>query len=190
MKKNGILIFVILLTTVAISTKAEVTEIGLEKTVAPAQIVTDAKTKNPVVQTEVVPAPAAPVAAPVISQQSEAQKTIKEDIRKFVNQWLTSWQSGDMETYRHCYTSDFRTKGMDLNAWITYKTNVRQKSKNINIKIEDLQISVDEKTALATAVFMQHYSSSIFKGTIKKKLSIKKINNEWTINKESISPVK
>lgn len=176
-----------MLTAVAALARAEVTEPGREQTVAPAQSVTDPKAENPVVQTDVAPAPAAP---PVKSRENEAQKTIEEDIRQFVNQWLTNWQSGDMETYRNCYASDFRTKGMDLNAWTTYKTNIRQKSKNINIKIEDLKISVDEKTATIAAVFMQYYSSSIFKSTVKKKLSIKKITNEWKINKETISPVK
>ena len=66
--------------------------------------------------------------------------------------------------------------------WISYKTNVRQKSKNINISIDDLQISADENNA--TAVFTQSYSSSIFKDKGKKTLELRKINDEWKIYRE------
>jgi hypothetical protein len=71
---------------------------------------------------------------------------------------------------------------MNLNEWISYKTNVLQKSKNINISIDDLQISVDENKA--TAVFTQSYSSSILHDKGKKTLELRKIGNQWKIYKE------
>ena len=87
-----------------------------------------------------------------------------------------------METYRSCYASDFKSKGMNLDAWVSHKTNVYQKSKNINISIDKLQISAEENNA--TAVFTQYYSSSIFKDSGKKKLELRKINDEWKIYRE------
>ncbi len=60
MKINGIWVLVILLTAVAALARAEVTEPGREQTVAPAQSVTDPEAENPVVQTDVVPAPVTP----------------------------------------------------------------------------------------------------------------------------------
>ena len=84
-----------------------------------------------------------------------------------------------MKTYRSCYSADFHSKGMNLDAWISYKTNVYQKSKNINISIGELQISEEENNA--TAAFTQYYSSSIFKDSGKKKLELRKINDEWKI---------
>ncbi len=63
-----------------------------------------------------------------------------------------------METYRSCYASDFKSQGMNLNAWIANKTKVRKNSKDINISIDDLLIFVDENTAKVT--FTQSYSSS------------------------------
>ena len=50
-----------------------------------------------------------------------------------------------MKTYRSCYAPDFQSKEMDLDAWISHKSNVRQKSKNIKIRIDNLQISVRRK---------------------------------------------
>ena len=59
-----------------------------------------------------------------------------------------------METYRSCYDeSNFESKNMKLDEWIAYKTNVRNKSKNINIMIDNLKISVDGNNA--KAVFTQ-----------------------------------
>jgi hypothetical protein len=71
---------------------------------------------------------------------------------------------------------------MNLDAWISYKADVRQNSKNINILIDNLQISADEN--IAKASFTQHYSSSILNSKGKKTLELKKIGNEWKIYKE------
>jgi hypothetical protein len=84
-----------------------------------------------------------------------------------------------MESYRSVYASDFTSKGRNLDDWISYKTSVHQKSKDIAISIDKLHIS--ERNNDATAVFTQNYSSSIFKDSGNKTLKLKKINNEWKI---------
>jgi murein L,D-transpeptidase YafK len=122
--------------------------------------------------------------AQVKSKQKETKSTPKEDVRNLVNKWIASWQSGDMKTYRGCYTSNFQSKGMNLDSWVSHKADVRQNSKNINIRIDSLQVSVD--TNIATAVFTQHYSSSILSSKSKKKLELRKINDEWKIYREII----
>ncbi len=141
---------------------------------------------------------AAPVAAapadmtpPVIAAAgaSAAQKEIEttivkpeENIEILVNKWLNSWRAGDIETYRSCYDENFESKKMKLENWITYKNNVRSKSKNITITIDDLKISADGNNA--KAVFTQTYSSSILKDKGKKTLELKKMGNEWKIYRE------
>jgi len=145
----------------------------------------------PVIPAEPIPAPAAVANAPVVTtenlapvdiKQNETKSIPEEAVRNLVTKWLTSWKSGDMKTYRSCYASNFQSKGMNLDAWISYKNNVRQRSKNINISIDDLQISVDENSAMA--VFTQSYSSSMLKDKGKKTLELKKINDEWKIYSE------
>jgi ketosteroid isomerase-like protein len=116
------------------------------------------------------------------NKQSEAKSIHEEDVQNLITKWLNSWKSGDTETYRNCYASDFQSKGMNLDAWVSYKTNVYQKSKNVNISIDKLQISEEENNA--TAVFTQSYSSSILKHSGKKKLGLRKINDEWKIYRE------
>jgi len=128
------------------------------------------KAKEPAPVAEVTVAPPA-----VVSSATD-------DVKDAVTKWLNSWRSGDMETYRSCYASGFRSRGMDLDGWIIYKTNVRKRSKNITINIDNLQISVKENTAMAT--FIQSYSSSILKDKGKKTMELKKIDNQWKIYRE------
>jgi ketosteroid isomerase-like protein len=132
----------------------------------------------------VVAAPAVPDKnlAQVNNKQIETKSASEKAVRNLLAKWINSWKSGDMKTYRSCYASDFQSKGMNLDAWISYKDNVCKKSKNINITIDNLLISVDVNTA--TAVFTQSYSSSILKDKGKKTLELRKINEEWKIYRE------
>ena len=132
------------------------------------------------------PAPVAEVTvappAVVSSTPAETKSTSQEDIKDLVTKWLNSWRSGDMETYRSCYASEFRSKGMDLDGWIIYKKNVRKRSKNITIGIDSLQVSIKDDSAMAT--FTQSYSSSILKDKGKKTLELRKVDNQWKIYRE------
>ena len=150
----------------------------------------DANYEEPVVSmyeepvSEEVPAPAVTDKniASANSEQIGTKDIPKKDVEKLVNKWLVSWKSGDMKTYRSCYASDFQSKGKNLNDWISYKTNIQKKSNNIDININDLQISLDGNTALA--VFVQKYSSSILRDSGTKTLELKNINGEWNIYRE------
>ena len=156
-------------------------KINPEKKMAPPAAV--AMAEAPSTTTPVAVALAAPEnQAQAGDTQTETKSIPEEDVRNLVIKWVASWESGDIKTYRGCYASDFQSKGMNLSEWVTYKNNIRQKSKNISIKIDDLQISVDENNAMAR--FTQTYSSSILKDKGTKTLELKKIKNEWKIYRE------
>ena len=142
--------------------------------------------KEPVAPKEAVVAPAVTVTdknlAQVNNNQNETNSTTIESVRNLATKWLNSWKSGDMETYRSCYASDFRSRGMNLDEWVSFKASVYKISKNMNISIDKLQIIAAENNA--AAVFTQSYSSSIFKSSGKKKLELRKINDEWKIYRE------
>jgi len=120
--------------------------------------------------------------AQVSSKQKEPKSISNEAVRNLVNRWVTSWKSGNMKTYRSCYASNFQSKGMNLSDWVSYKASVRENSNNINVRIDNLQISADENTAKAS--FIQYYSSSILNSKGKKTLELKKIGKEWKIYRE------
>jgi tetratricopeptide (TPR) repeat protein/ketosteroid isomerase-like protein len=150
-----------------------------------------ASVAQPIAEHTVAPKVVAAVTIPAITDNNLAQvnnkqietKSASEDaIRNLINKWLNSWKSGDMKTYRSFYVSDFHSEVTYMNALVSYKTNVRKKSKKININIDKLKISVDEN--IAAAVFTQHYDSSILQYSGKKTLELKKINDEWKIYRE------
>jgi hypothetical protein len=120
------------------------------------------------------------------NKPKETKNIPEEGVKNLVNKWLISWKSSDMKTYESCYASDFKSKGRNLDTWVTQKNNANKKSTNINISIDQLQISVKENNA--TAEFTQYYSSSILNYTVKKKLELRKINDEWKIYREILSP--
>jgi len=120
--------------------------------------------------------------AKVNNKQNETKSISNEAVRNLVNKWVTSWKSGNMKTYRSCYASNFHSKGMNLSDWVSYKASVRENSNNINVRIDNLQISADENTAKAS--FIQYYSSSILNSKGKKTLELKKIGKEWKIYRE------
>lgn len=129
-------------------------------------------------------------AVPIRNEQNATKSSPEKDVRILVNKWLAGWQSGDMETYRSCYAADFKSKRMDLNAWISYKTNIRQKHREISIRIDNFEISSDAGTSTAKAVFTQYYSSLILKDKVKKTLKLRKVNDEWKIYQETAALLK
>ena len=155
------------------------------ETITPNEAVVAPKVEEPVAPKEaVVAAPAVTDKnlAQVNNKQIETKSAFEEAVRNLITKWLSSWKSGDMKTYRSCYASNFQSEVTYTNALVSYKTNVHQKSKKINISIDKLQILADAN--IATAVFTQHYSSAILKYSGKKKLELRKINDEWKIYRE------
>jgi ketosteroid isomerase-like protein len=123
--------------------------------------------------------------APISSKQKEPKDLDEVAVQNVINKWLTSWKLGDINTYRSFYASDFKSGAMNLDEWVSRRTNVYKKSKNINIRIDNLQIS--EEANIATATFIQYYSSSISKYSGKKTLKLRKINDEWKIYREVLN---
>jgi murein L,D-transpeptidase YafK len=107
----------------------------------------------------------------------------RTDIEGMIAQWVKSWQSGDIETYRSHYSPDFRGYGMNLSQWLHYKAGLIAVNKNIRITIENLKVIPG--TATAMVIFTQRYESTGHSDFGTKKLRLKRINNRWKIVRES-----
>ncbi len=104
-------------------------------------------------------------------------------IRQLIERWAKSWESGNMKSYKSSYAPDFISRGMNLGSWISYKTGLKNRKKNIRISIDDLKISSGQNRGLA--VFTQKYNSSNYTATGIKKLRLKKAGGEWKIYRET-----
>jgi len=133
---------------------------------------------------EAVTTPVVQKAASPAIQIPDTDSAAKEAVRKLVTRWAKSWESGNMSAYRSCYASNFRAQGMNLDQWVSHKASVRDRSKNIRVRIDNVRISTAAKQG--TAVFRQHYSSNLLKSSGTKKLEMIKMNGTWKIVRESI----
>ena len=124
--------------------------------------------------------------SPIVSAETDHFAVDAETIRKLVLKWAASWESGDMNTFKSSYASNFRSKGMNLNAWVQNKVDIRNRSQNIRVRVDNIIIQPGRNNA--SAIFTQHYSSSILKSSGKKKLALRKINGEWKIYRERMIP--
>ena len=106
-----------------------------------------------------------------------------KDIIKLVDKWVASWESGDMKDYAFFYAADFKSKGMDIDDWLVYKSKLHRSNKNIHVGIKNLRISHRSADKLI-ATFEQHYSSSRISDVGTKTLYFKNIDNSWKIWKE------
>jgi len=104
-------------------------------------------------------------------------------IRQLLDKWVQSWQAGDMKEYRACYAPDFRSKSMNLDAWVAYKTDLSRRYKRINVRIANVRISAG--SGQATVTFTQKYSAQGgLKSSGTKRLELKKVRDSWKIHRE------
>lgn len=119
----------------------------------------------------------------ITDSKDQAKKPSNVELTILINKWVKSWKSGDIKNFQSCYASNFKSKNMNLNDWVSHKNEIRKRSKNINIRIENIRITVEATNA--TASFTQYYSSSLLKSKSSKKLELKKIDGEWKIFRET-----
>ncbi|MDD5711580.1 MAG: L,D-transpeptidase family protein [Smithellaceae bacterium] len=127
---------------------------------------------------------AAPRKAPPEAKQSSAP-TANMEVRGALDRWLAAWEKGDMKGYRSCYLSNFASRGMDLDAWVAYKSDLYEKYREINIRIEKIKISIDKDRANVT--FTQKYTAPGIKLIGRKSLELRKVEGGWKIAKEMSS---
>lgn len=140
---------------------------------------------EPAPETMVAKTPTTLVKVPqAVPRKEDLKSSDEEKIRHLVSKWLESWQSGNMKIYQSCYAKNFQSRGKNLDAWIAYKASIHQKSKNIQISIENLQIKTETKGA--SAVFTQHYVSSSYKDSGRKKLDFIQEDSHWKIFRETM----
>ncbi|MCX7982272.1 MAG: L,D-transpeptidase [Syntrophales bacterium] len=132
------------------------------------------------------PAPAAVSTTSEVSTEKPAKRE-EENVKAFVLKWARDWEGGRFASYKSCYTETFRSRGMNRDAWVKYKEQVRAHSGRISIKIENLKVTISADGKRATAVFTQDYRSSILKNRTKKKLDLIKVGDDWKIERESVA---
>lgn len=96
----------------------------------------------------------------IFSDLSEGYRRPASDseVGSFFREWLTAWESKDLDTYVGSYHSEFVSQGKDLKAWRAYKAALNDKYETIRVHPENVQFFRHPKYTLVT--FVQNYVST------------------------------
>jgi len=121
-------------------------------------------------------------------EAAQPQASSKEvSIEHFVEKWRRSWEEGDVETYIGCYHAGFTSRGMDIQAWKSYKQRLFSRSAKRNVQLSDMQIQTNGSSAVVT--FTQSYQAAKHLDVGLKTLTLRRHKDRWTILKETWQPL-
>ena len=107
-----------------------------------------------------------------------------KDAEAAVRAWASAWAAKDIRSYLASYGKEFvPPAAMSRGEWETERKQRIGSKTSINIKLENLLISVDGNNAVAK--FRQDYKASGLAVSSRKTLELLKTGDRWHIVKES-----
>ena len=107
---------------------------------------------------------------------------VKKSAKQFVQDWVSAWSKGDMDSYAACYADTFRSDGMDKKAWVDRKRYLSSVYDYIRVTISDPVITVSGDRIYAD--FRQDYQSSGYRAAGHKTLELVNEERTWKILQE------
>jgi len=104
-------------------------------------------------------------------------------IREDIFAWVRAWESRDIDRYMAHYHPAFLSEGQDYRKWRQRKIALFKRSGPITIKISQVWIARDQKTAVAR--FFQEYKDSRTSDIGEKTLEMEKYDGRWRIVSET-----
>jgi len=107
----------------------------------------------------------------------------EQEIAEMIDNWLKAWSSKDIDQYGSYYASNFRSQGMDLKSWLTYKKQLNRKYDYIRVSKKKLRVKKGSEKRIVS--FVQTYESNAFRALGMKQLILKRENGQWKIYRET-----
>jgi len=107
-------------------------------------------------------------------------------IESSLNDWAKAWSSQDVTLYLESYSEEFLpSKGLSREAWESQRKIRLASPDYIKINLSDIKINHHEDD-FADIEFIQSYQSNTYTDSVKKMLSMQRIEDEWLIVAENI----
>jgi tetratricopeptide (TPR) repeat protein len=103
-----------------------------------------------------------------------------------INKWIGSWTDNDFISYKNSYINGFKGRFSSHQGWLDNREPRVKYSKNIIIKISNLQI-IEQNNDKFKVSFTQDYSSNVIKSLGKKTLEFTLVDNNYKISNELFS---
>ena len=116
----------------------------------------------------------------------EKKLVSKKQAQDLINNWISAWTNNDFTSYKSSYIDDFKGRFLSHQDWLDNREPRVKYTKNIIIKINNLQI-VEQSDSKFKVRFTQDYSSSAIKSVGTKILEFTLIDNVFKISSEIFS---
>ena len=107
----------------------------------------------------------------------------QERIERFIYGWKEAWEQKDLDKYIACYATDFRSRGMDREAWKRHREGLNQKYRSIRVNISDLKVLAVTRESV-TVRFKQDYRADGYRDYGLKQIVLVNKGDDWKIRKE------
>ncbi|MGD9160449.1 MAG: L,D-transpeptidase, partial [Desulfobacteraceae bacterium] len=109
----------------------------------------------------------------------------KDEIKDFLSSWKDAWEKKDISGYISCYDKNFKSRGMDLDAWEKHRRRLNDKYDKINVEISNIKIQSLASEKKARVSFTQRYRADGYRDKGKKKILLVRKGKDWKIMEES-----
>ncbi len=125
-------------------------------------------------------------AAPAkVAPEDAATNAESKQVQAAVQNWAKAWAAKDMDTYLKAYSKEFVPAGKaSHSAWEAERRQRILGKATIQVKIENLSISIKDKSAVAK--FRQNYRAGALAVSSHKRLELTKSGAQWLIVNESV----
>ncbi len=106
-----------------------------------------------------------------------------DDIKRLISSWKKAWEEKDLQTYMLCYDAEFRSRGMDLEAWKEHRQRLNAKYHSVKVEVMDMSI-VQVSKWTAKVNFKQNYQADEYQDFGLKNLLLVKRGKHWKIKEE------
>lgn len=109
----------------------------------------------------------------------------KQGINDFLFTWKDAWENKDISGYILCYDNNFKSRGMDLDAWELHRRRLNDKYDTINVEISNVKIQSLAAGKKARVSFIQRYKADRYRDKGKKKILLVRKDKDWKIMEEN-----
>ena len=136
--------------------------------------------------------PASEVAEPVdaiaVASPPEPQEMAAPEmppVEEFVNQWITSWQSGDVDAYLTHYHAEFAPAQGTLDEWRMQRRRIIENATDIMISVEAPELHSEAGDGMRIVRFWLSYRAANYADRTLKELMLAPVDGAWRIRAET-----
>ncbi|MCP4204780.1 MAG: L,D-transpeptidase family protein [bacterium] len=112
----------------------------------------------------------------------ETVSSARDVLETTLETWRADWESRNSDRYLSHYAADFRTPGMDLDAFARHKRSVNASKKYIRVGLDEVGIyRYPGEPDLALVDFLQRYESDNFRASRRKHQYWRRDGSRWRI---------